>query len=921
MKSKLILLVACVILCFLTITSASASEIDNTTVINDNPDININQETNFEENTLISDENDLLNAKPEGTFTDLANEIAEAGSTLSLYRNYVYNYGDSDYKTGITIDKSITINGNGFTINGNGQARAFSIEHSNVVLKDINFVNGRGTGNYPHGGAVYWSGSNGFLTHCSFVDCSAGYCGGAVYWGSENGVLRDCSFVNCHGNEGGAVYWMQNCVLSGCSFVNCKANEKGGAIALDWHDELPDSGINFISNCDFQNCSVSSGDGGAVYWQGPNGTLNDCSFVNCSCSNYGGSVLWNGNNGVLCDCSFEGSHSGNDGGSVSWERSYGTLRDCSFVNSRSGRDGSAVFWYGRNGALSGCDFMNCHADNDGAVYWEGPNGNLSGCYFVDCEAIDGGAVYWDNANGTLLDCSFADCSAKDYGGGICFNATGCSLIYPTFEGCTAKEGPDWYSVYNIIFIENTKKPTSITAPDVTATYGVSEKLVATLKDADNNILAGEKITILLNNVKYPLETNSKGQASLAIPADLAPKTYAATVTYAGNNKYKASSATANVVVNKAPSALSASDITTPYNWGINMVATLKDAGGKAIIGAQVKTVLNGVTKTLTTDSKGWVSLTTNGLIPDTYTAKITFDGNNLYAASSTTGKITVNKLETKLTAEYDANTKNIIATVKDTKGNPVSGLKVGFALNGVKYATTDANGQAKYSTAGLADGTYKVTVQAYGNEIYKDSNKETVTFTIGSKEMSKIFLRNALYFVTQTKMVQVTLWDGNNQPLANKTVYIRAYDSVWHGVTDENGDAFVRVGIGFGTHDATVSFDGDDQYFGSEKAGYIRVIKQTPSVMVRGADTMFKATNPLKIVKVHLRDRYDQPLPEGSKIVLKLNGKTYIGFTDAEGVARIAINSNTVGTFTAQAMYGGNSAYNPVTRDVKIRIV
>ena len=122
-------------------------------------------------------------------------------------------------------------------------------------------------------------------------------------------------------------------------------------------------------------------------------------------------------------------------------------------------------------------------------------------------------------------------------------------------------------------------------------------------------------------------------------------------------------------------------------------------------------------------------------------------------------------------------------------------------------------------------------------------------------------------------------------------------------------------------HDATVSFDGDDQYFGSGKSGYIRVIKQTPSVMVRGADSMFKATNPLKIIKVHLRDRYDQPLIANSKIVLKLNGKTYVGFTDAEGVARIAINSNTVGTFTAQAMYGGNSAVNAVTKDIKIRIV
>lgn len=49
----------------------------------------------------------------------------------------------------------------------------------------------------------------------------------------------------------------------------------------------------------------------------------------------------------------------------------------------------------------------------------------------------------------------------------------------------------------------------------------------------------------------------------------------------------------------------------------------------------------------------------------------------------------------------------------------------------------------------------------YGNEIYNDSNNLTVKF--GDKKKSKIFLRNSLYFVTQVKMVQVTLWDGNNQ--------------------------------------------------------------------------------------------------------------------------------------------------------------
>ena len=274
-----------------------------------------------------------------------------------------------------------------------------------------------------------------------------------------------------------------------------------------------------------------------------------------------------------------------------------------------------------------------------------------------------------------------------------------------------------------------------------------------------------------------------------------------------------------------------------------------------------------------------------------------------------------------MTVKYDATNKNIVATVKDANSNPVKDLRVGFALNGVKYETTNADGEAKYSTADLANGTYKVTVQAYGNETYEDSNKEIITFTVGEKKIkTKIFLRNALYFVTQTKLVQVTLWDGNNQPLANKTVYIRAYSSVWHGVTDENGNAYIRVGIGFGVHDATVHFDGDDQYNSSTKAGYIRVIKQTPSVMVRGVDSQFKVGDNPKIVKVYLWDRTSKPLPVGSKIFIRINGQQYVGTTDSQGIAHVKININRAGTFNVQAIYAGNSAFNAVIKNVKITI-
>ena len=985
-------------------------------------------------------------------FTTLADEISNADGELNLTRNYIYggeySIDGSKYEEGITIKKTIVINGNGHTISGNNQVRVFDIKSNNVVLKNICFVD---CSSKNDGGAIRWSGYFGTMDNCAFVNCSASERGGSVYYISSRYVLSNCTFVNSNAKIGGAVDWFGSYgSLSNCDFEDCSATEKGGAIY--W---FGDKGR--VSDCSFTDCS-SKNYGGAVYWAGTNGTLSNSSFLDCSAKN-GGAIYWDG------DCNYDGI--------------YGV-----FAN----------------------EFISCSAsENGGAVYWNGYYAVLKNSKFVDCSAEnDGGAVYCYSYWGISDNSSFKNCHAKDYGGGIYFKSSNCRLIYPTFKGNTALEGPDWYSVEPLIIINDTQLPTVISAPDINTPYGVSATLTATLKNIDNHALAGEQISIIFNKKTYTEITDSMGKVSIYIPKNLKPNVYMATISYAGNDKYKSSNITSKVTVNRIGTVLYAKDVTadynedtnlvatlkdsndnaikgakvtigigfdsetlttdtkgqvslttkglephtytariafdgdemhikssttakitikkletkltakydadskniivdvkdvdgnpisnlevyfennydihgmtytdakghakyyisritdktnnvdvqahgnkiyedsniatvsfsptqistiltsndvvTTYNGGAKLVATLKDSNGKSIKDALVKIVLGNIIKTLTTDTNGQVSMTTDGLVPNTYTATITFDGDTTYKNSGTTAKVTINKLKTKLTAKYNVESKNIVATINDVNGNPVSGLKVGFEIDGVKYITTDPNGQAKYSTAGLADGTYKVTVQAYGNEIYKDSNKETVTFTIGSKEMSKIFLRNALYFVTQTKMVQVTLWDGNNHPLANKTVYIRAYDSIWHGVTDENGDAFIRVGIGFGVHDATVSFDGDDRYSGSERSGYIRVIKETPSVMVRGADSQFKAKDLIKIVKVHLRDRYNKPLPAGSKIALKLNGQTYIGFTNSEGVAHIGINIKSIGTFDAKAIYGGNSAYNAVTRDIKISI-
>lgn len=81
-----------------------------------------------------SSESDEVLTAADGTFTDLYNKVKNGG-TVTLDRNYVYTAStDSAYVNGITISATTTINGNGFTINGNNVARIFQITGSNVVL-------------------------------------------------------------------------------------------------------------------------------------------------------------------------------------------------------------------------------------------------------------------------------------------------------------------------------------------------------------------------------------------------------------------------------------------------------------------------------------------------------------------------------------------------------------------------------------------------------------------------------------------------------------------------------------------------------------------------------------------------------------------------------------------------------------------
>ena len=165
------------------------------------------------------------------TFWDLDQTInGNANDTITLDRDYAYNpASDSDFIFGVEINRPVTINGNGHTIDAKGQAAILWVIGDNVTINNVTFVNGKYDG---YGGAIYWSGANGTVSGSSFTGNNATWNGGAIYWYGANGTVSGSCFTGNNATEdGGAIYWgAANGNVSNSIFINNAANIEGDAI-------------------------------------------------------------------------------------------------------------------------------------------------------------------------------------------------------------------------------------------------------------------------------------------------------------------------------------------------------------------------------------------------------------------------------------------------------------------------------------------------------------------------------------------------------------------------------------------------------------------------------------------------------------------------------------------------------------------
>ena len=552
-KAILVLL----LLIILTMGAASAAD-NNTTSDNLAATEDKNLELNENDEVLSIDSTDVISDPGNGsytpgngsivtggTFSDLDNLIQNAGSELILNDDYTYSDGDSDY---ITISKNgFTIDGNGHTINSMSKSRIFYITAENVVLKNINFINGSSV---VRGGAIHWNGENGTLSNCNFINNSAigtstGGGGGAVYINSNCKVVN-CNFTNnqvSDSYEGGAIYFYNNGNVTNCNFVN----NTGAVYFL--------MGNGNVTNCNFTN-NTAKRYGGAIYFN-REGNVTNCNFINNQAhDSYDGGAIRIGRNGIVTNCNFT-NNTANFGGAI-YIIMKGKVTNSNFIANSAKSHGGAIYIEGKSN-VSNCNFTNNTASYyGGAIRFESDSNITNSNFIANSAKSRGGAIYIEGKI-NVSNCNFTNNTAKNYGGAVYFevgttgNITNCNFIKCSAENAKAIYANNNTLISNCNFetqgseslselvvggiisnctINGNKEKTAtnmtVTVDDIT--YGENATFTVILPSDATGIL-----NITVGNMAFTADVSDEPIIAKFSGLDIG--TYIANITYTGDLKY------------------------------------------------------------------------------------------------------------------------------------------------------------------------------------------------------------------------------------------------------------------------------------------------------------------------------------------------------------------------------------------------
>ena len=693
------------ILLLIILTMGAASAVDtNTTSDNlaatEDTNLELSENDNFEEKLGIDELTTPLSgpgnssgkSNSSGKFADLETLIssATAGDTVTLTVDYCK---ESDFYGLISIDKELTIDGQGHTLDANNTRDIIRIDNAqNVKLKNIQFVNVKGNSST----AVYWA------------------------YGSDNGLIENCTFTNCLGIDGSAINLIgSNTNIIGSTFINCSGYE-GGAIYWGGND-------NTIRYSYFENTTANKG--GAIYLYGERGRIEGTTFKNCNMPN--STVIYADNIVNIIGCEFTTTRNE----TLSSLVYNGNLTNCT-LNGISDKYADLNMRIDSN--IIGTCKIGDTIELTATVYNNGPDDakNVSAHFAIPPSLeIIGNTPYagsFDSMTGIwnipeIFSTSWAT---------LTITCQAIKAENTTVNAFVSSDAEDLNLTDN-----NASVDLFILRADTTLTLNVSD------------IFAGETLRIFIDitpfdatgnltiNIGGVEEQSFINGSDVIMKEGLSAGEYNITVTYSGNANYLPAQSTTSFRVNKRNVNLTISldENTITYGQNATLTAIMPIDGNISIN-------INNETYNITT-----IAGTGHLLIPTqpagNHTITATFEGNDQYNSANTTIILTVNRADPPIIInttdiKYGQNATITVTTLPDATGN------LSISIDGKIYGmATIISGTEAFNIAGLDVGNHTVTATYSGDENYNPANKSaTQTVTKADVDLEISLYPNATEF-------------------------------------------------------------------------------------------------------------------------------------------------------------------------------
>lgn len=340
--------------------------------------------------------------------------------------------------------------------------------------------------------------------------------------------------------------------------------------------------------------------------------------------------------------------------------------------------------------------------------------------------------------------------------------------------------------------------------------------------------------------------------------------------------------------------------------------TLKDKNTNKILSNKTVTfTFNGKTYNKTTNSNGIASLALSAKA-NKYAINCSFAGDSNYQKTSQSFTVTVNKTPTTLSGSGSSSVrgKAYKVTLKDKKGNPVSGKKITLVFNAKTYTrTTNSNGQVSLSLSAAAGKTYKLTYKFAGDSYYAASSAS-----------SSVYLKMATTLtgsgstIVKGNTYKVTLKDGNSKVLSSKKVTFTINGKTYNRTTDSKGVAGLKINANSGkTYKLSYKYAGTKYYEAS--SGSVSLFVKTPTTLTGSGSSIVSG----KSYVVTLKD-INGNLLSNKTVKFTFNSKTYSRTTNTKGQASLKISGSYGKTYKLAYKFAGDSKYGPSSGSVNLKV-